>query len=255
MDGLNRKSFQGVSNIVRFNWHFYLMAVLAWIAISLIKDYFSETIQLLLNVGIFVSILVIVISLLVSYFVYDLSGLYQFRFLDQIPKTTDQNILNISAGFDETSSIIKAKFPAATLSICDFYDPVKHTEPSIKRARAMYPPSVDTIKVETNRLPFEDNQFDQSLVIFSAHEIRDSNERIMFFQELKRVTKQGGQIYVVEHLRDLHNFLAYNFGFFHFHSKKRWMDNFSKAGLEISEELKITPFISTFKLRSYGNSN
>lgn len=250
-----RKPLQGVKNIVSFNWHFYVLVFFLWIIAFIFKSYFSDLIQLWINLGVYASIIVVAFSLLVSYYVYDHSNLYEFNFLNDIPKTANQKILNISAGFDETSPIIQSKFPDASLSICDFYDPLKHTEVSIKRARKLNPPSSETIKVNTNYLPFSENYFDQSFVIFSAHEIRSSKERVQFFSELKRVTKNEGEIYVLEHLRDIKNLIAYNLGFLHFYSRKTWLDTFYKANLRLDTETKLTPFISIFKLSGNGGAH
>ena len=109
------------------------------------------------------------------------------------------------------------------MTICDFYNPLKHTEISIKRARKAFPPNSHTVQVSTDRLPFKDHTFDYALAILSAHEIRDERERVLFFSELSRVTKPTGLIFVTEHLRDFNNFIAYSLGFFHFHSKTSWL--------------------------------
>jgi hypothetical protein len=61
---------------------------------------------------------------------------------------------------------------------------------------------------------------DQIFVLLSAHEIRDRQERAIFFSRLKESLKSEGSIVVLEHLRDLPNFIAYTIGFFHFFSKK-----------------------------------
>ncbi|MCX2680716.1 methyltransferase domain-containing protein [Galbibacter sp. EGI 63066] len=213
---LKRKPFQGVLNIIHFNWHFFLLSALVLIVLTLLKNQFSETIQDVLIIGVIITTFTITISLLVSFYIYDLSDLYQLKWL----KNSGSNkILNINAGFDETSEIIKNKFNNADLTICDFYNPSKHTEVSIKRARRTYPPHPKTISVQTDQLPFPENTFDKTLAILSAHEIRDKQERAQFFKELNRITKSSGQIFVTEHLRDLNNFLAYTIGFLHFHSK------------------------------------
>lgn len=91
-------------------------------------------------------------------------------------------------------------------------------------------------------------------MILSAHEIRNEIERIELFKELNRVIKLNGQIYVTEHLRDFPNFLAYNIGFFHFHTKSSWLKTFNDANLKIRQEIKLTPFISTFILYKNGNT-
>ena len=134
----------------------------------------------------------------------------------------------------------------------DFYDPAKHTEVSIRRAREAYPPFPNTQQVKPADLPLQDNSADKIFAILSAHEIRNEIERKSFFQELRRVLSPTGQIIVTEHLRDTANFLAYNIGAFHFHSKASWLKAFQSSGLRVSEEIKITPFITTFILDKNG---
>lgn len=246
---LKRKPIQGVSNIIRFNWHFYLMAFVVFVTLFLLKNQFSEQVQVVLNVGIAVAMLTLLISLLVSYYIYDLSDLYQLKWIEN---ADNKEILNINAGFDETSEIIINKFPQTDLTICDFYNPDKHTEISIKRARLAYPSNPKTISVITDKLPFSENSFENSFAILSAHEIRNENERVQFFKELNRVTK--GQIYVTEHLRDFNNFMAYTIGVFHFYSKQTWLWTFKKAELNVTREIKTTPFITTFVLEKNGNT-
>jgi SAM-dependent methyltransferase len=179
--------------------------------------------------------------------------LYTFKWI----APTDQNkiIVNIHAGFDETSGLIRQKFIGSELTVLDFYDPLKHTEISIKRARKVYPACPGTIPVSSTNLPLKDNSADIIFAILSAHEIRNDKERIRFFTELKRIIRPDGQIYVTEHLRDRVNFLAYNIGFLHFHSHRTWLDTFSGAGLQVNNEIKITPFISTFILKKNGTSS
>jgi ubiquinone/menaquinone biosynthesis C-methylase UbiE len=246
---LKRKPIQGVSNIIRFNWHFYLMAFVVFVALFLLKNQFSEQVQTLLNVGIAIAILTLTISLLISFYVYDLSDLYQLKWIEN---ANDKKLLNINAGFDETSEIIIKKFPQTDLTICDFYNPDEHTEVSIKRARKAYPPNPKTVPVATDKLPFSENTFDKSFTILSAHEIRNKNERVQFFKELNRVTKE--QVFVTEHLRDFNNFMAYTIGFFHFHSRQSWLQTFNQADLTITREIKTTSFITTFVLEKNGNT-
>ena len=249
---LKRKSTQGVLNIIRFNWHFYLIAFIILVILFLFKNQFSLQIQTSFNIVVLVAIYIISTSLLVSFYIYDLSDLYQLKWIEN---EDNKKILNINAGFDETSEIIINKFPKADLTICDFYNPEKHTEVSIKRARREYPPNPNTISVVTGRLPFLDNTFDQTFAILSAHEIRNQAERVQFFKELNRITKSSGQIFVTEHLRDFNNFWAYSIGFFHFHSHHIWTKTFIQANLTVANEIKTTPFITTFVLEKNGITN
>ena len=248
---LKRNSFQGVLNIIRFNCHFYVSACVIILVLLLLAGSIFESFQKLVLAGVLLALVVSSISLLVSFYVYDLSDLYQLNWVSSLERS---KVLNINAGFDETSRLIKEKFPTIDLIICDFYDSTRHTELSIKRARLLYPPILETIPVSTSLLPFSNSTFDKSLAIFSAHEIRDRNERVQFFTELSRITKISGQILVTEHLRDFNNFLAYNIGFFHFYSRKDWLYTFKQANLVVAQEFKVTPFITIFILNKNGDS-
>jgi len=241
-----RKPFQGVWNIVRFNWHFYLLA--AVLLVFLLNPYFRGSYfgcAILLSALIFTTTF---ISLIVSCYVYDISDFYELNWLDDLGISAKGKIININAGFDETSVLLKSKFPKSALYVFDFYDPTLHTEVSIKRARAAYPPYPNTVSVKTEELPMEDHAVDQIFLIFAAHEIRKTAERHQFFKELQRILKPGGQIILTEHLRDLPNLLAYNIGFFHFLTRKSWLETFESSQLQISVEKKLTPFVRTFVL-------
>ncbi len=245
-----RKPFQGVGNIIRFNWHFYLFAFLFLVVLFVASSYLNETLRLYCYI---ISILVATstfLSLSVSLYVYDLSGLYNLNWIEN--DNTENTIVTINAGFDETSHLLKDKFPHTELIVLDFYDPEEHTEVSIKRARKAYPSYPGTKEINTSHLPLEDNSVDKIFLILAAHEIRDEDERTTFFKELKRVLKPEGKMLVTEHLRDTANFLAYNIGFFHFHSKATWKKTFHSADLKIKKEIKLTPFISTFILEKNG---
>ncbi len=248
-----RKPFQGIWNIVRFNWHFYVLALSVLIVLYLSRNYLGEIYHPYIKT-IFVLIFgSTFISLLVSAYVYDVSNLYKLTWLDELNLEADCKIVNINAGFDETSVLFKEKLPRSDLTVLDFYDPLKHTEVSITRARKAYPPFPNTKTTTTNQLPLPDNYAHSVFLILAAHEIRNDNERHAFFKELNRILDQKGQIVITEHLRDLPNFLAYNIGFFHFMPKSTWKNAFEKSNFVIRKEIKITPFISTFILEKHGN--
>ncbi len=245
-----RKPFQGVWNIVRFNWHFYILAIGFFIGLIIINKHISGHYHSLISLLVVLLFTTTLISLLVSFYVYDISNLYKLNWLG------DNNdcikVVNIHAGFDETSFLLKAKFENAELIVLDFYNPIKHTEVSIKRARNAYPSYPDTKRITTSNLTLKDNIIDKIFVTLSAHEIRNENERLIFFKELYRILKPGGQIFMTEHLRDAANFMAYNIGFFHFLSKQSWYRTFKLSDLIIKSERKITPFITIFTLEKNG---
>ncbi|MEM9886049.1 MAG: methyltransferase domain-containing protein [Bacteroidota bacterium] len=249
-----RKPYQGVWNIVRFNWHFYLLSLMMISLLFLLQFVVPESYHFLLHLFIVTIIFTTFISLIISFYIYDCSSLYRLDWLDKYFNTSIKNSINIHAGFDETSVLLNKKFSDSNLKVFDFYDPKIHTEISIKRARKAYPPYPNTKSIQTHYLPLESKSADAIFVLLSAHEIREKKERNIFFRELKRVLKIDGKIIIVEHLRDIPNFLAYTIGFFHFYPKSVWLETFQDTNLRLVEELKITPFISTFILSNYGNT-
>lgn len=250
--GKIRKPFQGILNIIRFNWHFYVLAILFIFSLLFLSNFANSIIRIVLQLISFLISTIILISLAVSYYVYDLSEFYTFDWIKH--DDTEISIININAGFDETSALIKRKFINSKFSVLDFYNPQKHTEASIKRARKQYPAYPNTIEIDTSKIDLVSNSVDKIFIILSAHEIRSKVERIVFFSELNRILKPKGQIVVIEHLRDISNFLAYNIGSFHFYSKSSWANTFSKSNLKVVTEIKNTPFISTYTLEKNGNT-
>jgi len=249
-----RKPFEGLWNVIRFNWPFYVLSTALVISIILIRSYLNGPVKIAVDVLLFLVIFSTLLSLLVSWHVYDLSGFYKLDWLKDLRPRERDTIVNINAGFDETSHLLAHKFKNARIIVCDFYDPAKHTARSIKRAQKAYPPYPNTQRVSTDQMPLEDGSVDRIFTILSAHEIRDGNERNAFFKELRRTVSLGGQVIVVEHLRDTANFLGYNIGAFHFHSRAVWLNTFKAARLDVEREIKITPFLTAFFLSKHGTA-
>ncbi|MEO6233094.1 MAG: methyltransferase domain-containing protein [Ferruginibacter sp.] len=251
---LVRKRLQGITNIVRFNWHFYALSILVIFLLVLLRNFTSGPAYYFLNVLSWIICILTLISLFTSMYVYDISNLYTFNWLDKSYVQQNGDIVNINAGFDEISSLISEKYSPDNLHIFDFYDPKKHTEISIKRARNAYPPYIGTISINTTTLPVKDNSIDNIFLFLSAHEIRNEQEKNIFFKELNRIIKPTGKLIVTEHLRDVPNFIAYNIGFFHFFPKSGWLKVFNLSKFNIEQEIKITPFISSFILEKNAAS-
>ncbi|MEM1084056.1 MAG: methyltransferase domain-containing protein [Verrucomicrobiota bacterium] len=235
--------------MVRFNWHFFAGAILAILGLGVAGVYFP-----LCFVAAGLAGLSLVLSLAATAHAYDLSGLYQ---LDWLRRTLNESrfVVNIHSGFDETSALVKSVNPAVDLSIMDFYDPEKHTEVSIRRARRIHPPHPETIPFPTHKIPLDTNSVDLVLLTLAAHEIRDLKERITFFKEVRRILAPHGQAIVTEHLRDLPNLIAYNLGAWHFHPRQEWLQTFRGAGLQIANEEQRNLFITTFTLTPHEASD
>lgn len=245
-----RRPFQGVLNILSFNRHYYFwgLALLVLLFASLSFFVWPPLLFWIIVTGFIYGL---IMPLLVSAYVYDLSGFYNFKWLEKIypDRNRVNKIVNINAGFDETSFILQSKFPSAQLQVFDFYDAKHHTEPAIKRARTVSLEFPNNTQIESSQIPLAENSVDIVFLLSAVHEIRSQGEKIIFLKECYRVCKENGEVVMVEHLRDFPNFLAFTVGFTHFFSRSTWKSAFTKAGFQNFEEIKFTPFMSIFRCR------
>jgi SAM-dependent methyltransferase len=247
---IKRRSFQGVLNILSFNRHFYVFGLIA-LAIIIISYLTFSWPPILFLIIFFAFLYGLIMPLIVSAYVYDFSGYYNFDWLKdyEFTDSADKQILNINAGFDETSFIIKYHFPKSDLKVFDFYNSEQHTEPAIIRARKVSVVYPNTQRIITNSIPLTDNSADLIFLLSSAHEIRSQEEKVQFLKECHRVCKSTGSVIMIEHLRDFPNFIAFTIGFTHFFSKNAWKMAFEEAGFATFAEQKFTPFMSIFNSR------
>ena len=244
---IKRRNFQGVLNILSFNRHFYVFGLIVLgliIGSSFIFNWQNSSYWSVI-LGFVYGLLM---PLLISAYVYDLSGYYNFEWLKQlnIEDSHDKFNLNINAGFDETSYILKNIMPNSKLQVFDFYNSKQHTEPAIIRARKVSSVFPNTLQIKSNSIPLSDNSVDNIFLLSAVHEIRKHDERVQFLKECRRVCKPTGNVIMVEHLRDIPNFMAFTIGFTHFFSKTSWKKAFEEAGFTSFKEVKFTPFMSIF---------
>ena len=77
-----RTPFQGVWNIVRFNWHFYVLALAFLIGLLFANAYLVEKYRIYVLILFVLALFTTLISLFVSYYVYDLSDLYKLDWVE-----------------------------------------------------------------------------------------------------------------------------------------------------------------------------
>lgn len=245
-----RGKFQGVRQIVRYNWPFYAAAGSALlIGAPLIFLFFDSLVWRAALLGVVgVAGFWLCSSLLVSHYVYDRAPLYEWRWLAELLPARPEAWLNVHAGLDETTAALRQLFPAKHSVTLDVYDRRQMSEPSIARARGTARAACATVRATFDALPVAGEMFDCAFVVFAAHELRDAGARAKFFAELRRVLRRGGRVVVVEHCRDWANFAAYGPGFWHFLPANAWRGVAAQTDFVIERELKITPFVSVFLL-------
>jgi len=243
-----RGKYDGLLEIINYNRGFYALTVLGVVVGVVIATLLPRKPALLLTGAIAVAAGWIVVSLLVSHYVYDRSGLYDLRWMrDRLPRVP-RSWVNIHSGLDQTSEILRSVFPYSNGQILDIYDPKEMTEPSIARAREISSHGPKAMQADFRKLPLADSSCDVVFLIFAAHEIRQRTSRAEFFREVSRTLAAGGTVVLIEHLRDLANFLAFGPGFLHFQSRREWLYAATSANFRLQEEMTVTPFVHVFIL-------
>lgn len=244
---LKRRKFQGVLNILSFNRHFYVIGLLI-LALIIAGLTFFQVPPITTWIIVAAFLYGLITPLLVSAYVYDFSGYYDFNWLEELElkSVTAKQIANINAGFDETSFILEKNFPDSDLKVFDFYNAERHTEPAIVRARKVSKVYPNTQQIKYDTIPLTENSTDLVFLLSAAHEIRSYQEKVLFLKECRRICSPNGRVITVEHLRDTPNFFAFSVGFTHFFSRKTWKKAFDEAGFSTFEETKFTPFMSIF---------
>ena len=247
-----RSKYHGMLQILHYNRPMYARALAASLAVILAIALLPipRPLAALALAGVAAGLLWSASSLLVSHWVYDRSPLSQWDWLARLLPEVPHHWASLHAGLDETFGALARIFPAAGGTILDFYDPAEMTEPSIVRARRLSLDQTAT-PADFRALPLADASQDAIFLIFAAHELRHPDSRRRFFQEIARTLTPGGRAVLVEHLRDLPNFLAFGPGFLHFLPRQEWLRLAAAADLAVREDFHITPFVNVLVLEKH----
>ncbi len=245
---MTRGPFDGVLQIVRYNWSLYVAAIFgSLLVVGLVVVTHPPTVLAgLLILGAIAALFWLALSLAVSHYVYDRSDLYRWQWIRERIAPNPGHVVNIHAGLDETSLALQEMYPAAEVTILDIYDPAEMPEPSIARARREARSMLASVSADFRKLPLQTASADLVTVIFVAHELRRPASKEAFFRELARVIKPGGRVLLVEHLRNAWNLLAFGPGALHFFPRSEWLRVADSTGFRLSEEISRTVFVRAF---------
>jgi SAM-dependent methyltransferase len=243
-----RGPFEGVLQIVRYNWTLYLVAIFvcALVVGVVLVIHPPAALAGLLILGAGAALFWLALSLAVSHYVYDRSDLYRWGWIRDRVASGPRHVVNIHAGLDETSPALQEMYPAAEVTILDIYDPAEMPEPSIARARREAHSMLASVEADFRKLPLLTGSADLVTVIFVAHELRRAASKEAFFKEASRVLQPGGRLLLVEHLRDGWNLAAFGPGAFHFFPRREWSRVAEATGFRLAGEFSRTVFVRAF---------
>ncbi len=244
-----RTPWQGMWTIAQFNWPFYIAAVAVLLAAVMGLLLGALITQLICAAAIAGATYFLIGSLGVSHLIYDRSDLYRWHWLVRaVGGEKLHRAVFCHSGFDETSAEIRAQLPGVEWVILDHFDKDRMTEASIRRARAKFPPTPGTLAAPYDRWPLEAASADVVFALLAVHELRTEAERARWFAEASRSLVPSGRVVLVEHLRDLPNFLAFGPGFSHFHSRSCWQRAWEAGGFRLKDDFPVTPWVRVFVL-------
>lgn len=187
-------------------------------------------------------------SLLVSFYIYDVSHLSAGRWVPECLGATPRRWVSVHAGLDAEVDLNGALSGEGTF--IDIFDEEAMHAPSIHRARATTAPAHASLKGTPTSLPVASGSYDAVFAIFTAHEIRTVQAREAFFQEAKRLLAPNGRMLLLEHVQDVANFAAFGPGFLHFQTRREWLRLAQVTNLQVVREERMTPWVMALVLEA-----
>lgn len=244
-----RGRWQGAATIARLNWPLYAVATGVLIGAMTGTVTFAGFARFAMAAAGLAAAYFLLGSLGVSHLVYDRSDLYGLGWVDRaLGGARPAHVIFCHAGFDEMSQTLRERLRPAQWTVLDHFEEARMTEASIRRARRMLPPTAETLAAPFARWPAPDACADAVFALLAVHELRADEERRAWFAEARRCLRPGGRVIVVEHLRDVANFIAFGPGFLHFQSRAAWQRSWRGAGLIALDEFRVTPWVRVFVL-------
>lgn len=245
------KAQNGALRIFLYNWPVFVATWVAALIVFSVLHLLEPPLPWLAAFAAGGAITWSVVSLLVSFYIYDRSRLVAGEWVPPLVGADTRTWATIHAGLDAEVDL-DAVMPGRCIARLDIFDPTVMTSPSIERARERTGSEKPATPCSPTALPLADEACDAIVVAFTAHEIRDDRARERFFGELHRALRPGGKALIVEHLRDLANLVAFGPGFVHFVPRREWLRLATRARLDVASETRITPWVMALTLKRLG---
>lgn len=230
----------GALRIFRYNWPIYVGTIGGALVLATMGGGLGK-------IGAGIAVGWAAWSLIVSYSIYDRSSLVSGTWIPPLLPSNVDAWASVDVGLD-AEVMLDAVLPGRCLAYLDIYDGARAGAGSVDRARHLTPRAHAPIPCPLDALPLHDESCDLVAIVFSAHEVQRAEDRDRLFLEARRALRPKGRLLLVEHLRDLPNFLAFGPGFLHFKSRNEWLRVARSANLSVVMEKRVTPWVGIFVL-------
>lgn len=235
----DRGAFAGVRMILRYNWPLYAAGVVTTLTGAALAR--RQTSPRLVRLGGTAAGLVAgwlsVASIAASWWIYDRSELYRWRWLQRCVPAVPVRVLIVHAGLDEASAPVADLWPGAMVASVDVHGGIGRTTASLRIARR---------SAAAGSRGHDDIPVGNDLVVafLAAHELRTRGKRVQFIRDVAGQLVIGGRLVLIEHIRDAANAAAFGPAIGHFYPVDEWREVIRLGGLELVAEERITPFIA-----------
>ena len=192
---LQKHQYSGVVSVVLYNWPIFGGALLfALVAIATVPFFSTPWNWILLLAG-FVTLVLIINILVVSFIVYDWGTQREYERLVELGDISNANVvIDITCGKLRGTRGLLTQLHQGHYFVVDIYDPQKMKDAALRRAREMEPPlevgrRIYRRAAAPDSLPIPQNWADVVYCSFSLHELQDAHDRQAIFSEFVRILK------------------------------------------------------------------
>ena len=233
-------------DVVWFNYPTYVAAALVVFAslLLLLTALLPDPVEVLVAIGAGMTAWWSVASVVAAAWVFDRPG---YASLAWLPEAVEAHgsWLNVTAGFDATTSTLRTVLGRTNGSALDLFDPSARYDGPLLRARRARPP-MGAAALPGGSLPVEGQSVDVVTMLMSAHELEDEEVRATALAEVARVLQPAGRLVIAEFLRSPIIWLVFGPGAAHFRSRAEWLRILAGAGFYVIGERGLTPFVRAF---------
>jgi SAM-dependent methyltransferase len=237
----SRLTRSGLGRVVCFNWPKYATAafgLILFVAVAVgTKGQFTWLAAVLGGILLYG----IVASIAATWWVYDGSPMSNWQWVaDELAGTSAWTLVH--AGFDESGGKLAALL-GPPIAEFDIGPPVGSEERSLRRARHLL--GTNGQHLANGTVPLPTASVEAVVCLFAVHEVRNIEIEAKLFAEFVRCLTPSGKLLVVEHARDLANFVVFGPAIMHFGSPRRWHRSILASGLRIAADRRQAVLVHT----------